>query len=413
MHSKEIIAKIKAKLSTFPIFEGTQGFQLEQIIRACHIIPYKAGIAIYEPNDISTAFFIILSGVVKIQINELKTLELGPGRYFGEYSLIENRPHNSKAMALVDTEILVMPSDVFNNLLQQSLPFSNNLLKVLVKRLKSKERLEFALIEKNMQINEQNDKITAQNKKIYDSNEFAGIIQKALLPQEKLLKLKFDSCFLIFQPCENISGDFYWFAQRYNEYCIVVADCTGHGAPAGLISIMGITYLNEIVNSMQDPDPGKFLTQLSKKIKQAFTSTEDRFQGQLGMDISMVSINFNNMTMRYAGANLPVFLVSNKKIIELSPEKCSLNGSTKCKTFHTTSMKIYHSDTVYMFTDGYTDQIGGGEDKRFGFSRFKDIILDVAELNVHKQQRAFLEHFNNWKGDNPQIDDVTILGIQI
>jgi len=406
MQNREDIEKLQKKLSTFPIFEGTQGFQLEQIIRASHIIPYKAGGAIYEANDVSTAFFIILSGVVKIEIHELKSIELGSGNYFGEYSLIENRPHNGTAIAKTDCEILVLPSDVFNNLLQQSLPFSNNLLRILVKRLKATERLESALIEKNIQINEQNVRIN-------DSNELAGIIQKALLPQEKLLKLKFDSCFLLFQPCENISGDFYWFAQRHNEYCVVVADCTGHGAPAGLISIMGITYLNEIVSSMQDPDPGRFLTLLSKKIKQAFTSTDDRFQGQLGMDISMITINFETMTLRYSGANLPVFVVNKQKILELEPEKCSLNGSTDCKTFRSQSLKIEQSDTIYMFTDGYTDQLGGKDEKRFGYARFKEIILNVAELNVHKQQIAFIEQFNKWKGDRPQIDDATLLGIQI
>ncbi len=413
MFDTEIIRQLQRKLASFPIFEGTQGFQLEQVIRASMLVSYPTGIVIFEPNDLSTGFFIILSGIVRIQIHELKALDLGPGRYFGEYSLIENRPHRGRAVTLSDTEVLVIPSDVFNNLLQQSLPFSNNLLKTLVKRLKSKERLEYALIEKNLQINEQNEQITAQNEKIKDSIEYAGIIQKALLPQEKLLKLKFESCFIIFQPCENVSGDFYWFAQRYNEYCIVVADCTGHGVPAGLISIMGVTYLNEIVNLMQDPDPGKILNLLGDKIQHAFSSNEERFQAHQGMDLSMVTINFETMTLRYAGANLPVFLVRNGDVFELQPEKSALGGYYKKPVFKSQQQSLQNDDMVYLFTDGFVDQMGGSEGKRFGFTRFKDLISNAAELNVYKQQRIMLSQFFDWKGDFPQIDDITMIGIQI
>lgn len=406
MCSNDKIEQLQERVSTFPIFVGTHKQLLERVIRISEIIKYPQGAIIFAGDDISSAFFIILSGAVKIQTHRLKSFELGTGCYFGEYSLIENRPHSSTATAITDTEVLVLPSDVFNELLQQSLPFSNNLLSALVKRLRSKEQLENAMIEKNAQIKEQNEKIN-------DSIELAGIIQKNLLPSEKLLRHKFDSYFLIFQPCQNISGDFFWFAQRYNEYCIAMADCTGHGAPAGLISIMGITYLNEIINTMQDPDPGKILSMLGNKLKQAFTCSEDRFHGQLGMDISMVTINFNKMKLRYAGANLPVFVVSNQQILELLPEKCSLNGVSNSINFKSSTIDINHNDMVYLFTDGFIDQVGGKRGKRIGISRFKEFIFDVSELNVHKQQRALLTHFNNWKGTQLQIDDVSVLGFQI
>ena len=413
MYKNETFQQLLKRLSTFPIFEGTQGFQLEQVIRSSMIIKYASEKVIFDIKDLSTGFFIILSGAVRIQVHELKTLDLGPGRYFGEYSLVENRPHHSKATALTDSEILVIPSDVFNNLLQQSLPFSNNLLKTLVKRLKSKERLEYALIEKNGMINQQNEKINEQNRKITDSMEYAGMIQKALLPPEKLFKLKFDSCFMIFRPYEKVSGDFFWFAQRYNEYCVALADCTGHGVPAGLISIMGITHLNEIVHSMQDPDPGKILTILNNKVTGSFSDNEELIHTNEGMDIAFITINFETMKLRFAGANNPVYIVRNKEIIELQPIKSALGNQYKKSNFTTTTIPLQNNDMIYLFTDGIVDQLGGPKGKRLGFTQFKKLITDTSQLNVYNQQRMILDFLEKWSGNNPQIDDITILGIQI
>lgn len=413
MHNDEKIQQLLKKLSTFPIFEGTQGFQLEQVFKSAMCLNYASGSIIYDRDDLATGFFIILTGSVRIQIHKLKALELGPGRYFGEYSLIENSPHRGTATALSDCEMLVIPSDVFNNLLQQSLPFSNNLLKTLVKRLKSKERLEHVLIEKNMMINEQNEQIVEQNRKITDSMEYAGVIQKALLPPEKLFKLKFDSCFVFFRPYENVSGDFFWFAQRYNEYCVVVADCAGHGVPAGLISILGITHLNEIVHSMQDPDPGKILTILNKKISKAFSDNQERYQTNDGMDIVFITINFETMTLRYAGANNPVYIVRNREINELQPVKSALGNQYEKPDFTTTKIQLKTDDMIYLFTDGIVDQIGGPNGRRLGFSQFKTLITNTAELNVYNQQRVIIDYLDNWCGTYQQIDDITLLGIQI
>ncbi len=413
MSSNENREEFLKKLALFPIFKGTQGYQLEQVVKSSWLIKYKAGDVIFEPNDYSNAFYLILSGVVRLQIHAHKALELGPGRYFGEYSLIEKRQHNTHAQAIADTELLIIPSDIFNNLLQQSLPFSNNLLKTLVKRLKSKERLEYALIEKNNKINQQNQKILEQNESIRESIEYAGIIQRNLLPSEKLLKLKFESCFLIFQPYQKVSGDFYWFAQRYNEYCLAIADCTGHGVPAGLISILGITYLNEIVNSMQDPNPGKILSTLNKKIKQAFSSSDERFQGHHSMDIALICINFETLTLRYAGANLPAFIARDKKIMELPPVKNSLGSVFSNTEFITETIKLLPNDRIYLFTDGIIDQLGGDELLRFGYARFKNMLESICFENIYKQKRLILSTYFDWKGSNPQLDDVTVFGLEV
>ncbi|HON18265.1 MAG TPA: SpoIIE family protein phosphatase [Salinivirgaceae bacterium] len=413
MNYQENIESLLQKISEFPIFEGIQGYQLRHVVQASWVIRYKAGQIIFEPKDYTTAFFIILSGAVRIKIHNHKTLELGPGRYFGEYSLIEKRPHEATAVALSDTELLIIPADVFNNLLQQSLPFSNSLLKTLIKRLKTFERLEYVLIEKNEQIQKQNLQIKEQNININESIEYSAIIQKSLFPSIKLLNLKFKNCFLIFEPYEKVSGDFYWFAQRYNEYCLAVADCTGHGIPAALISILGITYLNEIITGMQDPDPGKVLLQLKNKINSAFASCEDRFQGHFGLDIAIISINFETHSLRYAGANLPIILIRNNQIVEFSPQKVSLGSSFEIDNFTTQTFEIRPKDMIYMFSDGILDQIGNESQKRLGLSGLKKILIQVSSENIHQQKSQIVKTLKDWKGSQQQIDDITLLGIKI
>ena len=263
------ITSIKEILSKAPLFKGTQGYQLETVIRSSMLVEYADGQIIFEKGDRANAFFIILEGNVKIHARQIKYIELGAGKYFGEYALIEDMPHSSTVTSINHCTCLAMPPDIFKNLLQQSLPFSNRLLQTLIHRLRSKDELEISLTEKNVEIKEQNKKIREQNERIHESIEYAGMIQSTMLPSAKLLDMKLENYFLIFHPREKVSGDFYWFAQIDNKYCIAISDCTGHGVPGSMISILGISFLNEIINQVDNPDPGEILTLLNNKMQNA------------------------------------------------------------------------------------------------------------------------------------------------
>jgi serine phosphatase RsbU (regulator of sigma subunit) len=411
---------IKKKIGVAPIFEGTQGHQLEIIIKASMLVDYKSGQIIFERGDRANGFFIIIEGRVKIHVRQIKFIELGSGKYFGEYAMIQKQLHSSTVTAIDDCKCLVVPPDIFENLLQQNLPFSNRLLKSLIKRLRSKDKLEISLIEKNKEISEQNEKIREQNQKIREQNEriqesieYAGMIQSTMLPSHKLLDLKLENYFLIFHPYEKVSGDFYWFAQKDNKYCIAVSDCTGHGVPGSMISILGVSFLNEIINQINEPDPGIILTKLNNKMQNALNQNRERYQSHDGMDISIVVIDFDSMELSYAGAQNPLYLLREQQLNIFEPDKVNVGTAPHNYKFNRQDTLLDYDDVLYLFTDGIIDQLGGKDFKRFGTSRLKKLIEKYGNLYLEKQEQAILDTLYEWKGDNKQTDDITLLGIKI
>ncbi|PLX22698.1 MAG: hypothetical protein C0599_05830 [Salinivirgaceae bacterium] len=418
--NSENINYIKEKISSAPIFEGTQGHQLELILKASMLVNYNAGQVIFERGDRANGFFIIIDGHVKIHVRQIKFIELGPGKYFGEYAMIQKQLHSSTVTAIEDCKCLVVPPDIFENLLQQNLPFSNKLLKSLIQRLRSKDKLEISLIEKNKEISDQNEKIREQNQKIREQNEkihesieYAGMIQSTMLPSQKLLDLKLENYFMIFHPREKVSGDFYWFAQKDNKYCIAVSDCTGHGVPGSMISILGISFLNEIITQIGEPDPGKILTKLNNKMQNALNQNRERYQSHDGMDISILVIDFDSMELSYAGAQSSLYILRNKELSIFEPDKVNVGTAPHNYKFNRQDTLLDYDDMLYLFTDGIVDQHGGKDFKRFGTSRLKKVLEQYANLSLEKQEQAILDSLYDWKGENKQTDDITLLGIKI
>ncbi len=416
----EKIQQFKQQLSASSLFEGTQGYQLEAVIKASMIVDYKTGQVIFERGDRANGFFIILEGKVKIHVRKIKFIELGPGKYFGEYAMIENKLHSSTVTAISDCTCLVMPPDIFNNLLQQSLPFSNRLLKGLIKRLRSKDKLEISLTEKNREISNQNEKISEQNQKIREQNErihesieYAGMIQSTMLPSEKLLDMKLEDYFMIFHPREKVSGDFYWFAQIENKHCLAIADCTGHGVPGSMISILGISFLNEIITQIERPVPGEILTKLNNKMQNALNQNHEKYKSHDGMDIAIVVIDFDRMELSYAGAQSPLYLIRNHELSIFDPNKVNVGTAPHNYQFTTQDTLLDSKDMIYLFTDGIVDQLGTEHYKRFGTNKLKETLIQVANLNTQVQEQVILDSFLEWRGQNKQTDDMTILGIRI
>jgi serine phosphatase RsbU (regulator of sigma subunit) len=391
----ENLEYIKEKIASAPLFEGTQGFQLETIIKASMLVGYKSGQVIFERGDRANGFFVMIEGRVKIHVRQIKFIELGPGKYFGEYAMIQKQLHTSTVTAIDDCKCLVVPPDIFENLLQQNLPFSNRLLKSLIRRLRSKDKLEISLIEKNKEISAQNEKIREQNQKIKEQNEhiqesieYAGMIQSTMLPSNKLLNLKLENYFMIFHPREKVSGDFYWFAQKENKYCIAVSDCTGHGVPGSMISILGISFLNEIINQLTYPDPGIILTKLNNKMQNALNQNHEKYQSHDGMDISIIVIDFDSLELSFAGAQNPLYILRNNELSIFNPDKANVGTAPHNYKFNRQDTLLDYDDTLYLFTDGILDQLGGEDYKRFGTSRLKATLEQVGSLSLEKQEQA-------------------------
>jgi ligand-binding sensor domain-containing protein len=280
-------------------------------------------------------------------------------------------------------------------------------LEILV-QLKTKElREEKELVEKS------NLKIEEQNLEIKDSITYAKRIQDALLSGTDLFTNSKDM-FVFFQPRDIVSGDFYWVAETGKVRVIVSADCTGHGVPGALMSMIGTTLLNKIVLEKKIVSPKQILSELDNEIKQALKQhTESATRD--GMDICLVCVNLENKKAIYAGAMRPLFLVRNHQLIEYSPTKHAIGGFSygKDKTFEEIEIDLQENDMFYLFSDGYADQFGGENGKKLMLKNFKKILISIAEMELAKQQENLKRVYNNWKGELDQIDDVLVIGFKI
>lgn len=295
------------------------------------------------------------------------------------------------------------------------------------------------IVEQNKKIIEQNkeliaqkeeillhqQKIERQNREITDSITYAGRIQGILLPSQRKIDRIFGDYFLYFMPKDNVSGDFYW-AEEYGNYSIIaVADCTGHGVPGAFVSMMGISFLNEIFLSAKANkdkiEPALFLNRLKEKLVQSVITTESDEEAYDGMDIAVCMIDREYHVLRYAGALLSVFHVSNigKKDKEMKLEQLKSDihpismKSYGHHIFETSDIPFEDGDMLYMLSDGYADQFGGTEGRKFLTTNLKEFLLSVADKPLYKQREKLNVKFEKWKGTNEQIDDITILGIRL
>jgi len=289
-----------------------------------------------------------------------------------------------------------------------------------------RKKMNNELLEKNTRINQQNDEILSQNEEIQaqrdqlqKSNDYiqAGInyarqIQNAVLPEISISTEIFDN-FVFYRPKDVVSGDFYWIKQIRNYYCIVAADCTGHGVPGAFMSMLGISLLNENVTSRKLDNPGEILDALRKKIKIYLNQRGKAEEAKDGMDMALCLINTENLTAKFSGANNPLYLVRNKEVIEYKPTRNPIGIYLKEVNFETHSIQLQKDDMIYMFSDGYIDQFGGPKNKKFKAVQFKKLLTEISDFDTNKQKRIIEEIFEKWIGDNTQIDDILVMGMKI
>jgi serine phosphatase RsbU (regulator of sigma subunit) len=213
------------------------------------------------------------------------------------------------------------------------------------------------------------------HKNITDSITYAKSIQDALLTSKKIIKSYFDEYFLIFKPKEVVSGDFY-YVNKIGDYIIfAVADCTGHGVPGGFITILGITYLHEIVRQAEIKDAGEVLNNLRQRIKATFRTFGT--DNQNGLDIAFCAINIKTNILQYSGANNPIFIIRNNKLNEYSPTKNPIGFYPLEKDFVNSEIQLCENDLIYLFSDGLQDQFGGNDLRKFQKNRLKELFLSI------------------------------------
>jgi len=260
----------------------------------------------------------------------------------------------------------------------------------------------------------QHETILEQNQYIKDSIVYASRIQKALFPSNIDIENNFLDFFIFLKPRNIVSGDFYWYKNINNYKFLAVADCTGHGVPGAFMSLLGISFLNEISTQNIDFEPAYILEELRLKVKSALTNSDYKHNQRDGMDIAICKIDENKKILTYAGANNSIYLVSNNNFTEHKAIKNPVGSYINEKSFENIYINYMQNDKLYLFTDGYMDQINGITNEKYKTIRFKNLITECSTSKMSEQKIIIENEFEKWKTpDFKQIDDILIIGINL
>ncbi|HEY4787999.1 MAG TPA: SpoIIE family protein phosphatase, partial [Bacteroidales bacterium] len=273
--------------------------------------------------------------------------------------------------------------------------------------IREKEILEGKVRERTAEVVKVNQELANKNKDITDSILYASRIQNALLPPE----LSIENTFVMFRPRDIVSGDFFWFMSNERKHWIAAVDCTGHGVPGAFMSIIGYNSLNNIIKELGITQPSEILDRLDEEVAQTLHHYHKDNQIHDGMDIALVCYDEINRSLEYSGAFNPLWIIRNEELIEVRANRFAIGlapGFDKAFTNHQISIKP--GDTIYLFSDGFADQFGGKDGKKLKVGPFKEMILGISKYPIPEQKQKLEDFFETWKGNNPQVDDVLLIG---
>jgi serine phosphatase RsbU (regulator of sigma subunit) len=262
---------------------------------------------------------------------------------------------------------------------------------------------------------EQRDMIEAQNDEIQSSIRYAQKIQAATLPPKKLLEKTLKEYFILNKPKDIVSGDFYWVAQNSTHIFFAVGDCTGHGVPGSFMSMLGLSALNDIVKSLRTCRASTILDLLRERIQESLHQVDEKeMVTRDGMDISLSILETDTNHLQFAGAHNPLYIIRNGSLNEIPADRIDISNSAFEKMdFTNQEFECQTGDVLYLFTDGFADQFGGPRRKKYKYQKFKDFLLSIHTESMVRQKWLLDEEIEIWKGSNPQIDDILIMGIKI
>jgi len=245
------------------------------------------------------------------------------------------------------------------------------------------------------------------------SLRYASIIQKALMPDPEIIRKYLKDYFVLFMPRDIVSGDFFYTYADRNRICIAVGDCTGHGVPGALLSILGIGFLNEVMQGCITQKPNRILNLLREKVIKALKQKDDVSSAKDSFDLALCIFDTSTGILEFSGANRPLFIVRKGELIEYKGNPMTIGIAPVLeKSFTEYSVKIEKEDTCYIFSDGYCDQFGGADEKKFKYSRFRELIRSINKRGMAEQGKMLESTFSDWKGDLQQVDDVTVIGFK-
>ncbi|PCI94375.1 MAG: hypothetical protein COB15_14370 [Flavobacteriales bacterium] len=277
---------------------------------------------------------------------------------------------------------------------------------------KVKERTA-ELVEKQKEVEEQNEKISELYEEVTDSIKYAKGLQEAILPPDEFVKKSMPDCFVLYKPKDIVSGDFYWIEEKNDKVYFAAVDCTGHGVPGAFMSIVGYNALNEALRT--NDNPGGILDSLNRGISKTLHNNAMGSTTKDGMDLALCSYDKKTKTLEYAGAYNPLYLIRDGEVEQIKADKFAVGSYYEDKESRYTNhvLQLQDKDYVYIFSDGYADQFGGPKGKKFMYKRFRDYLLTLNGKNMSGQKQFLDDTLEQWKGPLEQIDDILVIGIHI
>lgn len=285
---------------------------------------------------------------------------------------------------------------------------------VILRNLRINQKKNRIILLQKSAVEQQKILVEEKHKEIKDSINYAERIQRALLASVKALDENLEDYFILFKPKDVVSGDFYWATKlKNNNFVLVIADSTGHGVPGAIMSIVNMASLKEaIVQGILSPD--LILNETRRLIIENLKNDGSIEGGKDGMDGSLLSFDFKNKTLHCAAANNPIWIIRDKELIEIKADRMPIGKHDKDKTpFTLHTINLQKGDVVYALTDGFPDQFGGNDGKKFKSKKLQELLLSIAQEPMEIQKQSLNSVFEKWKGDLEQVDDVCLLGVRI
>ncbi len=286
----------------------------------------------------------------------------------------------------------------------------------VIKRLKHTKKQNKIINQQSEVVEKQKVKVInaykqleTKNKEVVDSIVYANRIQTAILPREKMIKETLKDAFILYKPKDIVAGDFYWIEKRKDTILFAAADSTGHGVPGAIVSVICNYALNRSLKEFNLIKPGEILDKTREIVVSEFERSDEQVKD--GMDIALCSLKGNQL--HYAGANNPLWIIRDNELMVIPSDRQPIAKTEKEKPFKTNEITVQPGDTLYIFSDGYSDQFGGGKGKKLKTQPFKSLLLSIQDKSMHDQKTILEDFFEKWKGELEQVDDVCIIGFRI
>jgi PAS domain S-box-containing protein len=258
-----------------------------------------------------------------------------------------------------------------------------------------------------------NKNLERKNKEIVESIQYALRIQEAILPSKSLFYNSFSEAFVLYKPKDIVSGDFYWFFERDNCVYVAAIDCTGHGVPGALMSVIANSLFKEVFSNKEILEPNDVLVAIDIELQKELGKNPDKVKASDGMDVALIKVDKTTNQLSFSGAFRPMLILRNNTVLEFRGSRYPIGQyGNENKVFEKIEIELLQGDQIYIFSDGFVDQFGGENGKKLNRARFKELLLTIADMEM-KEQEAFLEYaFNNWKQQEEQTDDVLVIGLK-